>query len=155
MENAELDTLAARVRFARKQAGLTQVQLAERVGVSQPMIGKIENGSETSKIVEIATQLEVRPQWLASGTGPMTDDTAHEVIYRGDEQANLDAAIQRLVKVTRGLTAAQIEQIAATVEALKQHPLIDAEEATRVISPTGEITDTAPKSKREVPRKAS
>ncbi len=119
------------------------------------MIGKIENGSETSKIVEIATKLEVRPLWLASGTGPMTDAVGPGITHRADEQAKLDAAIQRLVKVTRGLTAAQIEQIAATVEALKQHPVGNAEPARREVSPAGEITDEVPAIKHDIPRKAS
>ena len=38
--------VAVAVRTMRKQAGLTQAQLASRVGVSQPMIAKIEKGIE-------------------------------------------------------------------------------------------------------------
>jgi transcriptional regulator with XRE-family HTH domain len=38
--------VAVAVRAMRKQAGMTQVQLANAVGVSQPMIAKIEKGIE-------------------------------------------------------------------------------------------------------------
>jgi transcriptional regulator with XRE-family HTH domain len=34
-----------RLRFMRKQAGLTQAQLADRTGVSQPAISQLENGT--------------------------------------------------------------------------------------------------------------
>jgi transcriptional regulator with XRE-family HTH domain len=34
-----------RLRFMRKQAGLTQQQLAELTGVSQPAISQLENGT--------------------------------------------------------------------------------------------------------------
>lgn len=38
--------VAVAIRAMRKQAGVTQAQLAEMVGVSQPMIAKIEKGIE-------------------------------------------------------------------------------------------------------------
>ncbi len=38
--------VAVAVRAMRKQAGMTQAQLAAQVGVSQPMIAKIEKGIE-------------------------------------------------------------------------------------------------------------
>ncbi len=38
--------VAVAVRAMRKQAGMTQAQLAAEVGVSQPMIAKIEKGIE-------------------------------------------------------------------------------------------------------------
>ena len=36
--------LGARLREARRQAGLTQRELAERLGVSQPMVAAVERG---------------------------------------------------------------------------------------------------------------
>ncbi len=39
--------IALAVRGMRRQAGMTQAQLAKRVGVSQPMIAKIEKGRGT------------------------------------------------------------------------------------------------------------
>ncbi|MGV2290518.1 helix-turn-helix domain-containing protein [Trinickia sp. YCB016] len=113
MKESELNTLAVRVRFARAKLRLTQAALAEKVGLSQPMIRKIEAGSETAKVVELAVALEVRPEWLATGTGPVANaDTA------ADESGDaLEAALCRLAKAVKGLTAAQIEHLAAAVEA--------------------------------------
>ncbi|MFP4903169.1 helix-turn-helix domain-containing protein, partial [Paraburkholderia sp. BR14261] len=113
MAKDDLETLADRVRFARKRAHLTQAQLAERVQVSQPMIGKIENGSETSKIVEIAAALGIRPQWLATGEGSMVENG-----LPSNGPTELDAALDQLRFAARGLTVEQIKQIAATIEAL-------------------------------------
>ncbi len=38
--------VAVAIRAMRKQAGMTQIQLAKLVGVSQPMIARIEKGLE-------------------------------------------------------------------------------------------------------------
>ena len=50
---------AYRLRELREQAGLTQVQVAERIGVGQRQISKIEHGDlETTKIGTIRSYLE-------------------------------------------------------------------------------------------------
>ncbi len=40
--------LASAIIEARKQAGLTQEQLAERMGISQPYVAKLEGGKNPS-----------------------------------------------------------------------------------------------------------
>ena len=57
-------------------AGLSQAQLAERVGISQPAIQKMTSGktSGSRKMVELARALGVRPEWLSSGGGAMSED---------------------------------------------------------------------------------
>ncbi|ELD4017617.1 helix-turn-helix transcriptional regulator [Salmonella enterica] len=68
-------TLAERLRYARNIQGLTQKTLGERVGISQAAIQKIETGKgQTTKIVELASVLKVRPEWLSSGEGLMSND---------------------------------------------------------------------------------
>ncbi|HCQ7477052.1 TPA: helix-turn-helix transcriptional regulator [Klebsiella michiganensis] len=69
-------TLAERLREARKAADMTQKALGEAVGVSQAAIQKIETGraAQTTKLLDIAKALRVRPEWLSSGTGAMRDD---------------------------------------------------------------------------------
>ena len=54
-------------------ASLSQAQLAERVGISQPAVQKMASGKTTGsrKMVEIARALNVRPEWLSAGIGPM------------------------------------------------------------------------------------
>ncbi|MGK7105900.1 XRE family transcriptional regulator [Klebsiella pneumoniae] len=69
-------TLAERLREARKAADMTQKTLGDAVGVSQAAIQKIETGraAQTTKLLDIAKALRVRPEWLSSGTGAMIDD---------------------------------------------------------------------------------
>lgn len=55
---------------------MTQKTLGNAVGVSQAAIQKIETGraAQTTKLLDIAKALRVRPEWLSSGTGAMRDD---------------------------------------------------------------------------------
>jgi transcriptional regulator with XRE-family HTH domain len=57
----------ARVRSRRKQLGLTQKQLAERVGVVEYSVSRWENGREIGDLMALARALQVRPEWLESG----------------------------------------------------------------------------------------
>lgn len=58
-----------RLRAARTELGLSQRQLAARVGSSQTVIQKIENGfSQRPRIaVELALAVGVSPVWLVFG----------------------------------------------------------------------------------------
>lgn len=55
---------------------MTQKALGEAVGISQAAIQKIETGraAQTTKLLDIANALRVRPEWLSSGTGAMSTD---------------------------------------------------------------------------------
>lgn len=85
-------TLAERLKEARNAQGLTQKALGELIGVSQAAIQKIETGKagQTTKLIDIARALKVRPEWLGSGLGAMKDDgqppslphSSSEDIYR-------------------------------------------------------------------------
>lgn len=65
-------TLSARFRAARKRRGMSQAELADRVGCAQSMIAKIESGQtkKTKLIMDFARELRVRPEWLDTGNGP-------------------------------------------------------------------------------------
>ena len=76
--NAE-PTLGPRLRKRRREMGLTQTELAERVGTSQAVIQKIENGKSLRPRIleEIAAALDVKPAWLMFGVeeaGELTDE---------------------------------------------------------------------------------
>lgn len=77
--------LAERLQMAMDARGHSQVSLAEAAGVSQPSIWKIVTGKtqSTKRIVEIASALNVRPEWLLNGTGDMDDqvDTNSAYLY--------------------------------------------------------------------------
>ncbi len=44
------DQLGAELAMMRERQGLTQRELAERAGISQPMLNRIERGNQTPKI---------------------------------------------------------------------------------------------------------
>ena len=44
------DDYGSRIRSLRKNRGLTQEQLAEKMNVSTPYIAKIENGKQTGPV---------------------------------------------------------------------------------------------------------
>ncbi|PTT74140.1 XRE family transcriptional regulator, partial [Pseudomonas sp. HMWF007] len=63
--------LKDRLKRARKNAGLTQVELAERAGIKQASVSEIERGlTRTSgHLIKLAQICGVDPVWLADGTG--------------------------------------------------------------------------------------
>jgi len=69
-------TLAERLKEARTMQGLTQKALGDLVGVSQAAIQKIETGkaNQTTKLVDLASVLKIRPEWLSTGEGDMRAD---------------------------------------------------------------------------------
>ena len=60
------DTFAARLRDARKASGLSQAQLAERVGLTQGRIAQLERGdpSDLQQRYDLAVALGVDPAML-------------------------------------------------------------------------------------------
>lgn len=67
----------AKVREARGQAGLSQQELGERVGMHQTMIAKREQANAPTRVSEIwalADALGVSAEWLlVGGKTPFTD----------------------------------------------------------------------------------
>lgn len=63
--------LKDRLKRARKNAGLTQVDLAERAGIKQASVSEIERGlTRTSgHLIKLAQICGVDPVWLADGSG--------------------------------------------------------------------------------------
>ncbi|HDR1420516.1 TPA: helix-turn-helix transcriptional regulator, partial [Pasteurella multocida] len=64
-----MQNLSVRLRKVLSEKRLSQQWLAEQVGISQQAIGKILNGGNTTKILEIATALGVDAHWLKTGKG--------------------------------------------------------------------------------------
>lgn len=64
-----MSTLADRVRIARERARMSQQQLADKVGVSQQSIAKIERSDtvQPRKIKQLALALGVNVHWLQYG----------------------------------------------------------------------------------------
>ena len=66
--------LSERIQMARKQAKLTQKELADRIGISQTAVHKLEAGrsQRSRKTVSIALTCGVDPIWLDTGRGEMS-----------------------------------------------------------------------------------
>ncbi len=73
-ENSEMASIGDRVKKARSDLQMTQLQLAQRAGgeVSQRTISNLETNRNRSsrQLVAIAKALNVNPIWLESGRGP-------------------------------------------------------------------------------------
>lgn len=65
------NTLNERIKHARKNAHLTQKELANKVGITKAAVQRLENGSSASskKTVSIALACGVDPIWLETGRG--------------------------------------------------------------------------------------
>ncbi|MEL0577021.1 helix-turn-helix transcriptional regulator [Pectobacterium punjabense] len=64
-----------RLKRAMSEAGYTQGSLAKAVGMAQSSVNKLLKGAAGSrKTVEIASVLNVSPEWLATGSGGMKKD---------------------------------------------------------------------------------
>ncbi|HAC8237286.1 TPA_asm: helix-turn-helix transcriptional regulator [Salmonella enterica] len=72
-----MKTFADRLNHAMNLVGMSNAMLGEAVGMSQPSIWKLTSGrsATTRKLVEIANALNVRPEWLSTGQGPMQNDS--------------------------------------------------------------------------------
>lgn len=72
MAESERTPFGERLFKARTHAKLSQPQLATAVGLRQSTIGELEKkGNGSQKTTQIALACGVRPEWLASGEGPM------------------------------------------------------------------------------------
>lgn len=64
-----MTTIGTRIKNARRDANISQEELARRVGVSQGAIGHLESGRtrNTHLLVRIASTLGVSAEWLETG----------------------------------------------------------------------------------------
>lgn len=70
------ETLADRLSQAMEMTGMSQGALAKASGVAQPTIWRLVSGNAkgSTRIVDIANALGVRPDWLSSGEGEMSEE---------------------------------------------------------------------------------
>lgn len=82
-------TISQRIKKARREAGITQPELALKIGgkMTQQTLSKLERGLiEHSKyLTDIALALDVSPFWLETGKGEMKENVV-----------NLDFAVKRV-----------------------------------------------------------
>lgn len=68
-------SVGVRLKHARKLRGLNQEDLAKKAHISQSAISELETGLSRSpwgtNLIALAQSLDINPEWLASGKGPM------------------------------------------------------------------------------------
>lgn len=83
--------LGARVRAMRRQMGLTQEQLAEKVGISASFLGHIERGTRVASLetlVALCNELHVSPVYLLTASLRSFDSSMPKDLD-GQEKAKL------------------------------------------------------------------
>ena len=98
-------SLANRVKEARKEARLTQIELAEKAGITQARLSAIETGytKNPTCVINIATALCVCPIWLQTGTRSKQQypaDILYDLINALPEEEKVKeiAYLERLLK---------------------------------------------------------
>jgi len=100
--------LGNRIRIARELAGLSQEQLAEKVGIRQQSLQAAEVGETAMprKIKQIALVLDVNLNWLITGEG---DIKSHK--------SEIDSAIFRIVGILANSQKMEILKLAENFKA--------------------------------------
>ena len=110
-----MDTTGDRIRIARKAAGLTQTELAEKLGLKFSVISKYETGRvvnlKRENIDEIAKVLNVRPSWLMC----MDDEKENQPV------AELDEDRIKLFKLITNLPKDQVKMLEAQIQVYLQN----------------------------------
>lgn len=100
---------------------MTQKSLGDAVGVSQAAIQKIETGkaSQTTKLIDLANALKVRPEWLSSGHGAMREDDQQQQSIspkNGDSDVFRLDVLDILVSAGHGVINQEFVEILHSVE---------------------------------------
>lgn len=83
--------ISSNIRTLRKKAGLTQIDLAEKIGVSIATLRRWESGETTpngSRIIELANLLNVSPDEIVAERETINGSGRAAVTYPHDERAN-------------------------------------------------------------------
>jgi transcriptional regulator with XRE-family HTH domain len=86
------EAIAARLRLAREQAGLSQGQAAKLLEFHRPTISEIEAGRRTvsaEEVARFAKLYDVSIDWLASGTSSLDAQHADRIHLAARELSKL------------------------------------------------------------------
>lgn len=117
-------SLQARIRMARRHAGLTQTALALAVGVQRSAVSHWESpqgkNPRMAHLREIATTTGTQFEWLATGRGPMTlgPEVAQYSIAAADALLVDDPLEMRLLLAFRDAPSRGRAAVVEVVEAL-------------------------------------
>lgn len=103
-----METLASRLKSARDEAGLSQEELAAKVGMTRGGIGHLETGRRdgSTHLPKIADALGVNALWLAEGKGPKSAKSLQVVT---EAIAEVNAAEDQAKRGHESALAAEIQ----------------------------------------------
>lgn len=106
---SDSESLAARLRMAREQAGLSQTQVAKMLGVHRPTISQIEAGDrrvQADELKEFARIYDVSVEWL---------------LGEGDKESDLHRAkVQLAARGLAKLKSNDLDRVLRLVETLRE-----------------------------------
>ena len=101
--------LAMRIRVARQYAKLSQMELAEKLGISRGAVANWESANDahpaTSRMVKLAVLTGISVEWLVTGRGRMTYESGREEVPAMDGEFVHDVAERRLLDAFRRSSA--------------------------------------------------
>jgi len=109
--------VAKAIRDLRHRSGLSQRQLAMRMGVPRTYVSKIENEKATptlSSLARLAAALEVTVPDLLRDCGSSREDEVADLLT--------DPFVAELVEFTSKLNAMQLSSVLAQVRDMVMHP---------------------------------
>ena len=137
-------SIGQRIRFARAELGLTQVALANMCEIAPTQFSRYESGRSTPRpetIVKIASALNVSPEWLSTGQGPIESNNPDAPPLDGHKdsvmQISLPADLAEDLKK-------EAESLGITVEMLILRALnfqMQAEKSTRQDSENARVRE--------------
>lgn len=111
----EVDTIGKRLRWARKERKLTQQLLAERSGVRQSDISKIERDEiqRPTGLLALSRALRCNPDWLDTGDGDWLVET------QMSDLATALSTLNETISMTGGIARARL---ISSLQYFLEHP---------------------------------
>ena len=127
-------SIGERARAARLEAGLKQKEVCQKVGIQQPTLSALENGSSknTAFLGTLAATLGVNALWLQTGRGPKRGGSPELPIQQsyvpppgGDELAEIITAYMSADTKVRELIRQSIKVALASAQSQSRRKATD------------------------------
>ena len=99
----DLQEVGSKIRFLRKEKKMSQLELAEAIGVTQNTIYLIETGQsemKLGKLFSIAEVLDVTPDKLLPNEAKTTSNKLFEIEYLWKQLGEADQTIMHTIMLT-------------------------------------------------------